>query len=89
MAGFRKSWLGKAGPGLPRRWGRFRFLVFFISHFALCVHFAVLPSAGEKSRAAGLGPAIAKRIVAAHGGVIGVESEMGRGARFFFTLPLD
>ncbi len=47
---------------------------------------------GEKSRnrstgGAGLGLAIARGIVEAHGGQIGVESELGRGTRFFFHLP--
>jgi signal transduction histidine kinase len=47
---------------------------------------------GEKSRSratggAGLGLAIAKGIIAAHGGHIGVESVAGGGARFFFVLP--
>lgn len=47
---------------------------------------------GEKSRnratgGAGLGLAIAKGIVEAHGGEIGVESQLGQGARFMFTLP--
>jgi len=37
---------------------------------------------------AGLGLYIAKGIVEAHGGVLRVESEVGRGTSFLFTVPL-
>jgi signal transduction histidine kinase len=48
---------------------------------------------GEKSRnrttgGAGLGLAIAKAIVEAHGGCIDVYSAVGEGTRFYFVLPV-
>ena len=37
----------------------------------------------------GMGLAIAKVIVEAHGGTIGVVSQLGSGSVFSFSLPLD
>ncbi len=42
----------------------------------------------RESGGTGLGLAIVKHIVLAHGGAIRVESELGAGATFLFTLPL-
>jgi PAS domain S-box-containing protein len=40
-------------------------------------------------RGAGLGLFISRGIIAAHGGTIWVESELGHGTRFSFTLPIS
>ncbi len=37
----------------------------------------------------GLGLAVTRQLVVLHGGTIGVESDLGRGSRFTFTLPLS
>lgn len=47
---------------------------------------SVKPTASEKST--GLGLAIVKKIVEAHGGTVAVESKVGTGSTFSFTLPL-
>ncbi|HEV3231743.1 MAG TPA: ATP-binding protein, partial [Candidatus Dormibacteraeota bacterium] len=40
------------------------------------------------SQGTGLGLALTKRLVEGHRGSIWVDSELGRGSRFYFTLPL-
>jgi len=46
------------------------------------------PSRARATGGAGLGLAIVRAIVEAHGGAVAVESEPGHGATFRFTLPL-
>lgn len=47
-----------------------------------------VPTDGQNKSGSGLGLAISKEFILAQGGQIGLESEMGSGSRFHFTLPL-
>lgn len=42
----------------------------------------------RRSGGTGLGLSIVKHLVEAHGGHVGVQSEVGKGSQFFFDLPL-
>lgn len=46
-------------------------------------------SRSRKTGGMGLGLAITKSIVKAHGGDIWVESQLGKGSKFFFSLPTN
>ena len=64
------------GPGIPAEY-----------HLEVFDDFFRLPS-GESQEGMGLGLAIARRLVTAMGGKIWVESELGKGSIFTFTLPI-
>ena len=46
-------------------------------------------SYARKEQGAGLGLAVAKRVIEQAGGTIGFDSKLGEGAQFFFTLPIS
>jgi signal transduction histidine kinase len=66
------------GPGIPREHLPFLFERFYRAD----------PSRSRRTGGAGLGLAIVKQLVEAHGGRVWVESQVGRGAAFGFSLPV-
>ncbi|HEY75217.1 MAG TPA: GAF domain-containing sensor histidine kinase [Thermoflexia bacterium] len=70
-------YVSDTGPGIPAS-----------AQEHLFERFYRLPRSENEAEGAGLGLAITRRIIEAHGGRIWVESEEGKGATFYFTLPL-
>ena len=71
--------VGDTGPGIPAE-----------DHDRIFLEFQQVKIEGspDKPEGTGLGLALAKKFVEMHGGKLWVESEVGMGSRFFFTLPL-
>ena len=65
------------GPGIPER-----------EQSSIFDKFYRRPEHAERIPGSGMGLTIAKEIVEAHRGRIGVSSRPGEGSEFFFTLPL-
>jgi signal transduction histidine kinase len=63
------------GPGLEK------------AHLDNVFQFSPTPATQDDAENAGIGLPLVKRIVESYGGGIWVESEVGKGSTFFFTLP--
>jgi two-component system phosphate regulon sensor histidine kinase PhoR len=73
-----EMWVKDDGPGIPEE-SRGRIFERF---------YRVDKARSREQGGTGLGLAIVKHVVQCHGGDVWVESELGRGTTFNFTLPL-
>jgi GAF domain-containing protein len=69
--------VGDTGPGIALE-----------DHERIFLEFQQAGSDAGKPQGTGLGLALAKKFVEMHGGKIWLESEVGKGSRFFFTIPV-
>ncbi len=73
-----EGWVADDGPGIPAEAGERVFERFYRLDRAR----------SRDAGGTGLGLSIVKHIVQTHGGEVRLESEPGRGATFYFTLPV-
>ena len=69
--------VGDTGPGIAAE-----------DRERIFLEFQQAGSDAGKPQGTGLGLALAKKFVEMHGGKIWLESEVGKGSRFFFTIPI-
>ena len=70
--------VGDTGPGIAAE-----------DHERIFLEFQQAGSEAGKPQGTGLGLALARKFVEMHKGKLWVESEVGKGSRFFFTLPVQ
>ncbi len=70
--------VGDTGPGIAPQ-----------DQERIFLEFQQAGSDAGKPQGTGLGLALAKKFVEMHGGKIWLESEVGKGSRFFFTIPVN
>ena len=73
-----EGWVADDGPGIPAEAGERVFERFY----------RVDRARSREAGGTGLGLSIVKHIVQSHGGEVRLESEPGKGATFFYTLPV-
>jgi signal transduction histidine kinase len=65
------------GPGIPPD-----------QHKRIFEKFGQTETGAAKQHSTGIGLAFCRLAVEAHGGKIDIDSELGKGSRFYFTLPM-
>jgi signal transduction histidine kinase len=76
QGGFLKFSVADNGPGIDKKY-----------HKKIFKLFQTLSSQQDRDDSTGIGLSIVNKIVELNAGVVWLESELGKGSTFFFTLP--